>query len=152
MPERTISKARRLEIEREVCDQNEYFIYQCTDKELQKNRVAASRAKAAKNAPGPGVPVEQVKRDLADLQRLKRQEEGDGGRKLDDADKEARAQKVSDKVTKNVTRLSSGPRKKAISKRIDDALTTAGVRGDTRKRARSLAASKSAKKIKSILR
>ena len=164
MPERSINKGRRHEIERELCDSNEYFIYQCTDKEIQKGRVAASRAKvgtpgkAAASLAGlpkaspvrPGVPISRVKSDLKQLQKVKERAVGSASnRKLDDPAKEKTAQAVSDKISRSVTKLRNS--NKPVSERIDDALTSEGLSGSVRSRARSLTASKSVRSIKSIL-
>jgi hypothetical protein len=155
-----VTKERRNEIEREFCDQNEYFIYQCTDKEIQKGRVVASRAKSAQSKSAtassmskrnsPGVPLSQIRSNLSDLEKVKNRAPVAGKRKLSDPGKEKAAQDASDKITRSITRMRYHT--KPVSKRIDDALSSEGLRGGTRSRARTLTATKSARAIKSIFK
>ena len=170
MPGPANNKARRKQVESELCGPNEYFIYQCTDKDLQRNRVAASRAKHARSesaAPGrkaakpkaapkaapktAGVPLSQVKADLKELKEIKAKAPESAARKLSDPAKEDKAQEVADGIAKSVARLHTRPRSKSVSKRLEEALSASDLRGATRSRARRLAASKSARTISNIL-
>lgn len=151
-------KEKRKEVQNELCAKNEYFIYQCTDKEVQKGRVAASRAKSARTRPSPpakaevkaSAPVSSIKADLAEFRKIKARAPASSARKMSDPEKEAVAQQASDKISKSLTRISTR-RTKPVSARIEDALSASSLRGSTRSRARSLAASKSARTISRIL-
>ena len=88
-------KEKRKEVQNELCAKNEYFIYQCTDKEVQKGRVAASRAKSARaRPPAPAkaevkvsAPVSSIKADLAEFRKIKARAPASSARKMSDPEK-----------------------------------------------------------------
>lgn len=151
MPDRP-TKQRREEIGRELCNPNEYFIYQCVDKDRHRKVVADLRRRSGPEAPTttPAVPLSQVKADLADLRHISRDGPKAHKQKLADAEKERTAQTASDKIAASISTLrppKSAHSKKSISQRIDDALKDEGLRGVERSRARSLTASKASRAL-----
>ena len=177
MGRRFITSQRRDELTEELCEPDNYMLYYCISKEEQKARVRRAKANAGarqrkaqtadlpdnrigtpkrvQSAPAAvGVPLRAMKNLKEDLKDIKAK--ASAARKLPDQKKEQAAQTVSSEVAREITKLEtidrqSKKRSATTDDLIDGMLTKSGLRGESKKRAKSLVASKGVRKINQIV-